>query len=411
MDRPNEGEASPQRMTRTEYSRNVRAAIEERRHKAMLNRQHYQPQIHEQIQRLFSEYDAPFYARLRGFGRTQTLALAEATVLGLAAGTDRNLSDTETQALTEHFLSSVHNMLAWKWIMTGLAGYLTYRGRQTMRFPFFKPVVAGGRFDPATGGPQVRIMWHTARFAAYYGAFWLIGEPIFQGFNFLRQSYSLDRDPRLGPLLRDGRKMADQALGGAAQDALGQQQQQQQQYNDAWKSTEYQEEQQQQHQSSENHQSTSQAVRAQTQQAWASYRRQPEPSQQSAPKAWDLTDDVDDASPIAPSARSATESTRSYSGSAWDRIRQQTHSPTQSHDGAQSQKTWEQRAQTNTNGAWVTDDDASPQYRGDKNTYSFSTTSDREDAAARRQAQKEFDELVERERGGADQERSSWGRR
>jgi hypothetical protein len=115
----------------------------------MMNRQHYQPQIHEQIQRLFSEYEAPFYARMRGFGRTQTLALAESTVLGLAAGTDRSLNDTETRALTEHFLSSVHNMLAWKWIMTGLAGYMTYRGRQTMRFPFFKPTLTGGRFNPA----------------------------------------------------------------------------------------------------------------------------------------------------------------------------------------------------------------------------------------------------------------------
>ncbi|KAG5941799.1 hypothetical protein E4U53_007343 [Claviceps sorghi] len=395
MERPNEGQAPPQGMSRTEYSRNVRAAMEERRHKAMLNRQHYQPQIHEQIQRLFSEYDAPFYARLRGFGRTQTLALAEATVLGLAAGTDRNLSDTETQALTEHFLSSVHNMLAWKWIMTGLAGYLTYRGRQTMRFPFFKPVVAGGRFDPATGGPQVRIMWHTARFAAYYGAFWLIGEPIFQGFNFLRQSYALDRDPRLAPLLRDGRKKADQAFGAVAQGALAEQQQH------GYSS-----------QSGENHQSTSQAVRAQTQQAWASYRRQPEASQEPAPKGWDVVDDVDDASPVAPSARTQSESPRTYGGSAWDRVRQRTQSQ-QGPDGAQNQRTWEERAQSNVNGggAWGSDDEASPQYRGDKDSYSFSTTSDVEEAAARKQAQREFDELVERERGGADQERGSWRRR
>ncbi|KAG6005086.1 hypothetical protein E4U21_000413 [Claviceps maximensis] len=420
MDRPNEngGEVNPQRMTRTEYSRNARAAIEDRRQKAIavLNRQQYQPQIHEQIQRLFAEYEAPFYARLRGFGRTQTLAVAETTVLGLAAGTDRNLSDTETQALTEHFLSSVHNVLAWKWFMTGLAGYLTYRGRQTMRFPFFKPIVGGsGRFDPITGGPQVRIMWHTARFAAYYSAFWLIGDPIFQGVNFLRQSYSLNRDPRLGPLLREGRKMADQTLGGASQDTFGQQQQQQQQYGDAWQPTDAQQEQQQNYSSGENYQSTSQAVRAQTQEKWASYRRQPEPSQQSVSKSWDLTDDVDDASPIAPSARSQSESTRTYGGSAWDRVRQQTHSNTQRQDGAQNQKTWEQRAQSNTAGgaagSWATEDEASPQYRGDKDTYSFSTTTDREEAVARRQAQKEFDELVERERGGADQERGSWGRR
>ncbi|KAG5925956.1 hypothetical protein E4U42_003785 [Claviceps africana] len=395
MDRPNEGQASSQAMSRTEYSRNVRAAVEERRHKAMLNRQQYQPQIHEQIQRLFPEYDAPFYARLRGFGRTQTLALAESTVLGLAVGTDRNLSDTETQALTEHFLSSIHNMLAWKWIMTGLAGYMTYRGRKTMRFPFFKPVAGDGRFDPFSGGPQVRIMWHTARFAGYYGAFWLIGDPVFQSLNFFRQGYALDRDPRLAPLLREGRKKAaDQAFGAGTQDALGEQQQQD--YS----------------QSGDDHQSTSQAVRAQTQQTWASYRRQPEASQQAASNGWDAVDDVDDASPIAASARTQPESPRTYGGSAWDRVRQQTQSP-QGPVGVQNRRTWEQRPQSNMNGgdARASDDEASPQYRGDKDSYSFSTTSDVEEAAARRQAQKEFDDLVERERGGADQERSSWGRR
>lgn len=394
MERPNDGEGNPQRMTRAEYSRNIRAAIEERRHRAMVNRQHYQPQIHEQIQRLFSEYEAPFYARLRGFGRTQTLALAESTVLGLAAGTDRSLSDTETQALTEHFLSSVHNMLAWKWIMTGLAGYMTYRGRQTMRFPFFKPVITGGRFNPATGGPQVRIMWHTARFAAYYGAFWLIGEPIFQGVNFLRQSYSMDKDPRLASLLRDGKKQASEVLG-AVQDSNNQQ------YGDAWKP-----EQQQDYpsQSNDSYQQPSQPAQTERQQSWTSYSR-PEPAQQSS-RGWDVTDELDDASPVSPSSRSQGDSTPSYSGSAWDRVRQQSqYSPRQSR---KDQKTWE--APQGTNSGWGNEDDASPQNRGTRDSYSYSRA-DEEKATVKTQTQREFDELVERERRGVDQERSSWGRR
>lgn len=397
MDRQNEGEANPQRMSRAEYSRNVRAAMEERRHKAMIKRQQYQPQIHDQIQRIFSEYEAPFYARMRGFGRTQTLALAESTVLGLAAGTDRRLSDTETQALTEHFLSSIHNMLAWKWIMTGLAGYMTYRGRQTMRFPFFRPVATGGgRFNPVTGGPQVRIMWHTARFASYYAATWLLGEPVFQGVNFFRQSYSINRDPRLAPLLRDGRGQAGEALG-EAQDSSSQH------YDDSWEP----ETQQQDYssQSDENRPSVSEAVQAQTQQAWNSY-RQSEASQQPASKGWDVADVMDDASPVVPSAQSQNEGSRIYGGSAWDRIRQQTYS-TPSQGRSRDQKTRE-RAQGNA-GGWSSTDEASPQYRGVEDN-SFSTTTDGEEATARRQAQSEFDGLLERERKGADQERGSWGK-
>ncbi|KHN99127.1 uncharacterized protein MAM_02825 [Metarhizium album ARSEF 1941] len=396
MERPSDGEANPQRMTRAEYTRNVRAAMEERRHRAMVNRQHYQPQIHEQIQRLFAEYEAPFYARMRGFGRTQTLGLAESTVLGLAAGIDRSLSDTETKALTEHFLSSVHNMLAWKWVMTGLAGYMTYRGRRTLRFPFFKPVVTGGRFNPATGGPQVRIMWHTARFAAYYGAFWLIGEPIFQGVNFLRQSWAMDKDPRLASLLRGGKKQAGEVLG-AVQDSGGQQ------YGDSWR-PDSQQEYSSPPQIDAGYRQPSPSTQTQEQQSWTSFRR-PGSDRQGPQGGWDAADEIGDASPVAPPSRSKSEEAQSYSGSAWDRVRQQAqYSPRQSR---RDQKSWE--APQGNNSGWGGDDDTSPQYRSSRDDYPYSGI-DEEKSSAKSQAQREFDALVERERKGADQERGTWGR-
>ncbi|KAG6040219.1 hypothetical protein E4U41_001245 [Claviceps citrina] len=391
MDRPpNEKEqgASPQRMSRADYARNVQTAMDERRQKAMISLQRHQPQVHQQIQRLFPDYEPPFYARMRGFGRTHILALAESTILGVAASTERGISDTETQALTEHFLTSIHNMLAWKWVMTGLAGYMTYRGRKTMRFPFVTPGAVGGRFDPFTGGPQVRTMWHSARFVAYYGALWAMAEPVFQGANFLRQNYRMNADPRLAPLLRNVRDQAGEVLGAAQEETLGQEQQPQDYSSQA----------------EDNYQSPSQAIRAQSQQAWTSDRRQ-EASKPSASKGWDVTDDVyDDASPIAPSAHtSQNQSSGTAAGSAWDRVRQQS----QSYSSAPRQA----RAQSNPNYGWASDDEASPQYPGDRDSYSFSSTTDGEEAAARRRAQREFDELLERERGGADQERGSWGRK
>jgi hypothetical protein len=296
--------------------------------------------------------------------------------------------------LTEHFLSSVHNMLAWKWIMTGLAGYMTYRGRQTMRFPFFKPVITGGRFNPATGGPQVRIMWHTARFAAYYGAFWLIGEPIFQGINFLRQSYSMDKDPRLASLLRDGKKQVGEVLG-AIEDSNSQQ------YGDAWKP-----EAQNDYSSQSDHSDQQSPQPAETkQQAWSTYSR-PEQAQTSS-KKWDVSDDIDDASPVSASYQSQTQaSAPSYSGSAWDRVRQQAQYP--ARQSQQSQKAWE--APRGASSAWGSEDDASPQSRGPRDTYSYSSA-DEEKSTAKTQAQREFDELIARERRGTDQDRGSWGRR
>ncbi|KAG5980100.1 hypothetical protein E4U55_004395 [Claviceps digitariae] len=395
-------------MTRSEYARRVQAAMDERRR----SRQSYQPQIHEQIERLFSEYEAPFYSRLRGVGRAKNLSAAERTVSAVAAKVNRSLSDTEVQAVTEHRLSQAHSVMLWKWTMTGLAGYKTYIGRRTMRFPFINVIFMGAP-SPLTSGPRARIIWHGARFMAYYGLYWLLVEPVFKGINEICFAYLCTGDPRLSSTLRENENLGGSVFAGAAQSGLGQQYLQE--YSYAQKPTGSQQQEQQQFysssQSGQNYQSTSQAVRAQTQQAWDSSRRQSEPSQQLASTGWDSTDDMDDASPVALSARSQPDSSPTYSGSAWERIRQQNRTGTQSQYGAQTQKTWQGSAQSNTSGAWPTDDEASPQYGGDKDKYSFSTTSDGEDATARRQVQKEFDDLVEREREGAGQERGSWARR
>ncbi|POR34456.1 Uncharacterized protein TPAR_05381 [Tolypocladium paradoxum] len=389
MDNPKNGGTDPQTMTRAEYARNVRAAIDEKRQRALQTRQQFEPIVREQLQRLFQDYEAPFYARMRGFGRTQTLALAESTVSSLAAANGRGFSDTETQALTEHFVSSIHTMLVWKWVMTGLAAYMTYRGRNTWRFPFFKPKM-DGRLNPVTGGPQVKIMWHSARFAAYYGAIWVFGEPVFQGANFMRYRAAMERDPRLTALMRDGKARAqeiyDQATPGSPQGASSGQD------GDEWRS-----------ESQQQDMDDASSIPAQTQSGWNRY-RQPRPSQPPPPRgSWDgPSDDIDDASPVSPAGQQSNPA--NYSGSAWDRVRQQSqYQPRQTRP--RGQQTWE--APQSTSGWGSTEDDASPQYRGPRDNYSFSGA-DEEKALAKSQAQKDFDEMLDRERRGADQERSSW---
>ncbi|KAL6873007.1 hypothetical protein J3F83DRAFT_731722 [Trichoderma novae-zelandiae] len=380
-------------MSRSEYMRTARAAMEERRHRAVANRQQFEPQIHEQIHRLFQNYEAPLYARLRGFGRAQTLALAESTVLSLAAVNNRPFADSETQALTEHFLSSVHNLLAWKWAMTGFAAYMAYRGRRTWRFPFFTPEFK--RFSPIGGTPGIKFMWHSARFAAYYGTLWVLGEPVFQGANFMRQRSEMERDPRLRSLLHDSKSQGATLFGGS--------QENREQVNDAWESEAQHESASQYREPEQQSQSTP------VQSSWASYRKSTASQSSQTPQradAWDspVGDDFDDASPIAPSARDTSDSSSGSAGSAWDRVRQQAQfQPSSSQD----RQTWEK---PQSGGGWGADADSSVQSGTRDGSYSFSKA-DEERSLAKEQAQREFDRLLERERGGAGQERGSWSRK
>ncbi|KAL7900174.1 hypothetical protein HDV63DRAFT_370552 [Trichoderma sp. SZMC 28014] len=389
-----------QHMSRSEYMQKARAAIEERRQLAMTNRKQFEPQIHEQIQRLFQNYEAPFYAQLRGFGKAQTLALAESTVLSLAAVNNRAFEDQETQALTEHFLSSVHNLLAWKWAMTGFAGYMAYRGRKTWRFPFFNPEFK--RFSPIGGSPGLKFMWHSARFAAYYGTLWVLGEPVFQGANFMRQRREMEADPRLRALLHNGGAQGATLLGGNPEAR--------EQISDAWESAAQYENTNQRYRDPEPEQK---APDVPTQSAWTSYRSPttppPQPQQQQQRSdAWDssFTDDFDDASPVAPAARNSSDGSNNSSGSAWDRIRQQAqYQPSAQQD----RKTWEK---PQSGGGWGSEAESGAQYQGaaPRESYSFSSA-DEEKNLAKGQAQREFDRLLEREREGQSQERSSWSRK
>lgn len=425
MDNPNpnpnaggRGSDPQHTMSRAEYSRNVRAAIEEKRQQALHNRQRFEPIVHEQLQRLFSDYEPPLYARLRGFGRDQTLALAESTVSSLAAANSRAFSDTETQALTEHFVDSIHTMLIWKWAMTGLAAYMTYRGRNTWRFPFLRPKM-DGRMNPVTGGPHVKVMWHSARFVAYYGVIWLLGEPIFQGANFMRYRAAMEQDPRLASMLRDGKARAQEIYDqgshgqvatpgdryGSSGDQYGNSGDQYggsgEQYGDQWRSE-------------SQPQRPAGSIPAQAQSAWTQYRSpESQQSQQSSPQqdSWDSFSDVDDASPVAPSTQGQQDASAQYGGgSAWDRVRQQAQYQPRRGSQQQQQQPQQSWQAPQATGGWASEDDASPQ-RGPRDSYSFSNA-DEERAVAKGQAQREFDQLLERERRGTDQEQgSSWGRR
>lgn len=394
---PNNKDNDLKNMSRVEYARSIRNAIEERRQKALQNRQQYEPRVREQVARLFQEYQAPFYARARGFGRNRTLDLAQTAVLSLAAVHERDFADSETQALTEHFLSSVHNLVLWRWSMTGLAAYMTYRGRGTFRFPFFKPTFKATKFNPVGGRPPIQIMWHGARFVAYYVVLWVMAEPVFQASNFWRQRSAMEQDSRLRSLLYEKPQM-DGEFGGQRDGNV--------QYGETWDPESQSESSRQQRAEPERA-----SMPAQTQSAWASY-RQPTPPPQSTQRSdsWDSsTDGIDDASPIASSARDQSSSTgNSKSGSAWDRLRQQSQYQPNNEGQQQDQRTWEK---PQSGGGWGSDVDANSQFaQGARDNYSYSGSGE-DKAQSKDQAQREFDRLLERERQGSEQDRGSWSKR
>lgn len=387
----------PKNMSRADYARNVRRAMDERRERAMANRQRYHPLIHEQVQRLFQNYQPPFYASLRGFGREQTLGLAESTVLALAAGNDRAFSDSETQALTEHFLMGVHNTMIWKWGMTGYAGYMTYKGRATWRFPFFTPRFV--RFSPVGGSPVTRMVWQLARFSAYYGAAWVIGEPVFQALNFMRQRNAMVNDPRLQAIMKNKKTDGDGDVFATPEQESG--------WGSETQGTYSQQSQSNSNQSSEQPSQDSWTYGQSSSRAPSSQPRSQSQQQQQQSNAWDsVNDDFDDASPIATSSRK--ESSSSYSGSAWDRVRQQSGSSRQPTRGPQDNKqSWGQAQQ---NSGWAAPDYANSQSQWSSDSSAYGQ-SNQDTSGAKDQAQRQFDEMLEKERRGTEQERTSWSRK
>ncbi|KAJ4328159.1 hypothetical protein N0V84_001361 [Fusarium piperis] len=362
-------------------------SMEEWRQQALAHRDQYQPRVQDQINRLFQEYSPPFYVSLIGYKRDWNLLVATSRASGFASTLGRELEDQEVKAIAEYTLSNIHNNAAAKYITVGLAAYMTYRGRHTWQFPFYKPKL-GGRFNPneATSiftnkkirGRYPRFTWHTLRFTAYAAVTMLMVEPVFRTINFIRVESAMAQDSRLEQFTKDASKRVEQVMAnptsarvpfknqspkeeGSWSNGDTDRSEQSPRYNIPWNRT--------------------QVPTQQTQQ-----------ESQSSDHDWDVLDD-DDASPVAASARN--QPINSVSGSAWDRIRQQSQQPRSTQ---QEPRDWAPKSESQGWGSSTSSSDS----------YSFSS-SDEEKSLAKEQAQQEFDRLVERERKGADEDK--WGRR
>ncbi|KAL4729281.1 hypothetical protein ACLX1H_003695 [Fusarium chlamydosporum] len=353
---------------------NYRHSMEEWRQAALAQRNQYEPRVKEQVTR-------------------------------------SDLEDEEAKAIAEYTLSNIHTNAGLKWLSLALAGYMTYRGRHTWQFPFYKPKL-GGRFNPneATSiftnkkirGPYPRFTWHTLRFTAYVGVTMLMVEPAFRAVNFIRTESAMTQDPRLKQFTKDASQRVEQVMSNPtiSKTAFTGKDAHRGGEENPWPSSDTD------NSSSESryqsYQSTPTQYWDKSQSSTATQQSQQPPNDD-----WSVLDDDDDASPIAASARK--QPAAAPSGSAWDRIRQQSQGAPQGQKQSDYQsRAWAARSQTTpqpqSESGW-----GSQTAGSSSESFSFSK-SDEERVVAKEQAQNEFDRLVERERSGVDQE-SSWRRK
>ncbi|KAJ4266403.1 hypothetical protein NW762_004387 [Fusarium torreyae] len=401
----------PNGMGPAQSRENYRHSMEEWRQQALAQRNQYQPRVQEQITRSFHEYSPPWYASIIGYRRDWNLLVATSRVSGFASTLGRDLEDEEAKAIAEYTLNNIHTNAALKWFTIGLAGYMTYRGRRTWQFPFYKPKL-NGRFNPneATSlftqkkirGPYPRFTWHTLRFTAYAAVTMLMVEPVFRAVNFIRTETAMTNDSRLKQFTKDASKRVEQVMSNptASRVPFTGRDAKRDDENNPWASNESSETSNNGYENKYQSAPTQYWDKAQSSTAT-------QQSQQHPKDDWSVLDDDDDASPIAASARS--QPVYNPSGSAWDRVRQQSQgAPKQQQQSDFQSRGWAARSQSESQpqaqSGW---DNKSAGSSSD--SFSFSS-SDGERFVAKEQAQNEFDRLVERERKGVDQE-NSWGRR
>ncbi|KAF4595839.1 hypothetical protein GQ602_001452 [Ophiocordyceps camponoti-floridani] len=336
----------------------------------ILARKQFQPVIHEQVQRLLNRDSdgVPLRKSSKVAIVTEKFAVDVATTWG------SQLSDEQIMAVARRSSQALNWILFFKISVGCFAGYRTFKGRKTFRFPLWtpKPDTWSPRLNPYTCGDGGRYVWHGLRWASYYALYSALFAPISSLFITTSFAIELEKDPQFRSMV-----MNDQQ--NDAQPPTDQ---------NGWGSR------------SQSERITDQAsvyaensISARARPGWAASRRQ----QNEAPQQDSLDNVLDDASPVSSTTPQDDGLDTNFSGSAWDRVRQQSRDQ-QGHDARNAETAYghDRRA-------------AGPQDRGGNESYTFSS-SDEDGAAAKTVSQKEFDDLLERERRGIDQQSTS-GRR
>ncbi|KAK4147566.1 uncharacterized protein C8A04DRAFT_9029 [Dichotomopilus funicola] len=296
----------------------------------------------------------PLVSRPFGFSQMWQKGMVASTLVQTSSYMNRVLTPAEADALAL-YRSQRLVLGAYTLPLTfTAAAYFTYNKRREYRFPFFSattlnPDVFPAQRLPIVRGVQAQLLWHALRFTAYTLTSYFVIQPIMASVATSSYLVKVLNDPKLEAVResltraeKESHKLPseEEGVSPAVNDPI-------------WPPPSSDEQQQQQ---------------------------PPEPAAQ-VPPADDLGSDnssiFDDASPVAPShqktAPTASRSPTTTTGSAWDRIRQQSGVKGSQEDPSGGQQT------------------------ADQYTY---RNPDQGKTTSQEQAQKEFDAMLERERRG-----------
>lgn len=321
----------------------------------------------------------PFWARFFGNTQQDFKQKVASNVMASSAFVGRGLTQPEKDALSQYYAKFLV-IRAWDTPVVLASAYALYRGTHAKYgFPFWTP--KADKFDPNKfpfASAQIpkelaQRSWHGLRFIAWYAGCKVAVSIFFLSYAVSTFLAGTKTDPRLREYnealntraqqrQRQGGQRSGQEGGSELPDA--------QEQSSPWASTE---------------QSTQE-----TQSAWPVAQSSP-PERTQATSRDDEPDLFDDASPVAPSEQKTAISQQSVQGSAWDRIRSQAR-PSGAAQGQSSTgqtSVWDRKRA----------DERTSQGAREGTSFNFSSE-DEEKSYAKKQAQREFDKMLERERRG-----------
>lgn len=350
------------------------------------------------VDRLGIRYDElpqlPFWARLTGNTNESFKLRVAAKVMAGSAGVGRELTQPEKDALAEHFAQLLRTSSYDNPIALGSAyGFYRYTYAKT-GFPFWTPNPEKFDVTKFPGLPKGFLsqkMWHGLRMLSWFAGCKILTGVFCLSYAITQHEKHYSTDPRLqnyrqtiaerrqqmmrqrvGHLGANERPAVPGAPTSSSTTTAGR-------VPEAWAGGE---------QSTQDAQST-----------WPGMQSTQQPESTQAPPD-DEPYAFDDASPNAPveqqqqpQQRSPQQRPYAQGGSAWDRIRSQARGgeagQSQAQASAGQASAWGRKRQ----------DELTSQGAQDGTSYTFSSA-DEERAYAKEQAQKEFDQMLERERKG-----------
>lgn len=322
----------------------------------------------------------PIWGPIFGIPESEYKARIARKVMAGSIATGRQLTPDETDALSEHYAALMNTQDYGAPVYLLVSTAIWWRTQEKFSFPFWTPK-KNGNFNPnkmfGIERPYMPRLWNSLRWGAWYAGSKFVVGIFFASSAISAYTQKYVADTRLSDYRKDLRKDQVQAAQKALNQAQGGRQSQpalpaKEESFESWPSAEQ----------TEDAQTPLPAVQ----------RSQPESTSDAF--AVDEPYVFDDASPVAPAQQQRSTPRRpAQTGSAWDRIRKGNQA--QAGDDATGQGSTQQTS------AWgrKRDDELTSRGAQDGSSYTYSSR-DEQKSYAREQSQKEFDEMLERERRG-----------